>query len=547
MLSNVGRGRRCASVCSASSSSVGSMRLTLPRYAASDHARRSTMTDVVDAPAAVKPINHWISGSSYQGRSGRTGPVFNPATGAQAGDVDFASAEDVDAAVQAARQAFPAWRALSLAKRAELFFAIRELVHERREEIAKILTSEHGKVLSDAIGEVTRGLEVIEFCCGIPSLLKGGMTEQASTGIDVYSIRQPLGAVAGITPFNFPAMVPMWMWAPALACGNTFVLKPSEKDPSASVYTAELLKEAGVPDGVFNVVHGGKVAGDSVLGHPEIAAVSFVGSTPIARYVYETGTKTGKRVQALGGAKNHMIVLPDADIEMAADAAVSAAYGSAGERCMAISQVVAVGDAADRLVKAIEDRLPKIKVGNGLEADVEMGPLVTREHRDKVASYIEGAREQGAEVVADGRENTPEGDGFFLGVSLLDNVTPEMDAYKDEIFGPVLGVTRVGTYDEAVQLVNDNPYGNGTAIFTRDGGVSRQFQFDVQAGMVGINVPIPVPVAYYSFGGWKNSLFGDSHVYGPEGINFYTRGKVVTSRWPDPTTSKVDLGFPQTR
>jgi malonate-semialdehyde dehydrogenase (acetylating)/methylmalonate-semialdehyde dehydrogenase len=313
------------------------------------------------------------------------------------------------------------------------------------------------------------------------------------------------------------------------------------------VYTAELLKEAGVPDGVFNVVHGDKVAVDSVLEHPEIAAVSFVGSTPIARYVYETGTKTGKRVQALGGAKNHMIVLPDADIEMAADAAVSAAYGSAGERCMAISQVVAVGDAADRLVKAIEDRLPKIKVGNGLEADVEMGPLVTREHRDKVASYIEGAREQGAEVVADGRENTPEGDGFFLGVSLLDNVTPEMDAYKDEIFGPVLGVTRVGTYDEAVQLVNDNPYGNGTAIFTRDGGVARQFQFDVQAGMVGINVPIPVPVAYYSFGGWKNSLFGDSHVYGPEGINFYTRGKVVTSRWPDPATSKVDLGFPQTR
>ena len=504
-------------------------------------------TPPVERDQEVKRISHWIGGRVVEGQSGRSGPVYNPALGRQTGEVDFATREEIDLAVQTAREAFPAWRAMSLSRRTALFFTIRELFDHHREDIARLLTAEHGKVLSDALGEVARGLEVIEYCCGIPELLKGEFSEQASTGIDVYSIRQPLGVVAGITPFNFPAMVPMWMWAPALACGNTFVLKPSEKDPSASVYTAELLKEAGLPDGVFNVVHGDKVAVDSVLEHPEIAAVSFVGSTPIARYVYETGTKTGKRVQALGGAKNHMIVLPDADIEMAADAAVSAAYGSAGERCMAISQVVAVGDAADRLVKAIEDRLPKIKVGNGLEADVEMGPLVTREHRDKVASYIEGAREQGAEVVADGRENTPEGDGFFLGVSLLDNVTPEMDAYKDEIFGPVLGVTRVGTYDEAVQLVNDNPYGNGTAIFTRDGGVARQFQFDVQAGMVGINVPIPVPVAYYSFGGWKNSLFGDSHVYGPEGINFYTRGKVVTSRWPDPSTSKVDLGFPQTR
>ena len=504
-------------------------------------------TPPVERDQDVKRISHWIGGRVVEGQSGRSGPVYNPALGRQTGEVDFATREEIDLAVQTAREAFPAWRAMSLSRRTALFFTIRELFDHHREDIARLLTAEHGKVLSDALGEVARGLEVIEYCCGIPELLKGEFSEQASTGIDVYSIRQPLGVVAGITPFNFPAMVPMWMWAPALACGNTFVLKPSEKDPSASVYTAELLKEAGVPDGVFNVVHGDKVAVDSVLEHPDIAAVSFVGSTPIARYVYETGTKTGKRVQALGGAKNHMIVLPDADIEMAADAAVSAAYGSAGERCMAISQVVAVGDAADRLVKAIEDRLPKIKVGNGLEADVEMGPLVTREHRDKVASYIEGAREQGAEVVADGRENTPEGDGFFLGVSLLDNVTPEMDAYKDEIFGPVLGVTRVGTYDEAVQLVNDNPYGNGTAIFTRDGGVARQFQFDVQAGMVGINVPIPVPVAYYSFGGWKNSLFGDSHVYGPEGINFYTRGKVVTSRWPDPATSKVDLGFPQTR
>jgi len=509
------------------------------------------MTELATPPVQqeqeLKRISHWIGGHTVEGESGRSGPVYNPALGLQTAAVDFATPEEVDRAVQAAKDAFAAWRTVSLSKRTAIFFRIRDVLDEHREDIARFLTAEHGKVLSDALGEVARGLEVIEYCCGIPELLKGEFSEQASTGIDVYSIRQPLGVVAGITPFNFPAMVPMWMWAPALACGNTFVLKPSEKDPSASNYVAELLQEAGVPDGVFNVVHGDKVAVDSVLGHPDIAAVSFVGSTPIARYVYETGTKAGKRVQALGGAKNHMVVLPDADIEMAADAAVSAAYGSAGERCMAISQVVAVGDAADRLVQAVRERLPKIKVGNGLEPDVEMGPLVTREHRDKVAAYIEGAREQGADIVADGRETAPDGDGFFLGVSLLDRVTPEMDAYRDEIFGPVLGVTRVATYKDAVRLVNENPFGNGTAIFTRDGGVARQFQFEVQAGMVGINVPIPVPVAYYSFGGWKNSLFGDTHVYGPEGINFYTRGKVVTSRWPDPATSKVDLGFPQTR
>jgi len=504
-------------------------------------------TPPVEREQDVKRISHWIGGRVVAGQSGRSGPVYNPALGRQTGAVDFATPEEVDAAVKAARDAFTSWRAVSLSKRTQIFFRIHDLVDHHREDIARFLTLEHGKVLSDALGEVARGLEVIEYCCGIPELLKGEFSEQASTGIDVYSIRQPLGVVAGITPFNFPAMVPMWMWAPALACGNTFVLKPSEKDPSAPMYVAELLQEAGVPDGVFNVVHGDKVAVDAVLEHPGISAVSFVGSTPIAKYVYETGTKQGKRVQALGGAKNHMIVLPDADIEMAADAAVSAAYGSAGERCMAISQVVAVGDAGDRLVAAIQQRLPKIKVGDGLEPDVEMGPLVTREHRDKVASYIGGARDQGADVVADGRETAPESDGFFLGVSLLDNVTTDMDAYKDEIFGPVLGVTRVGTYKEALQLVNDNPFGNGTAIFTRDGGVARQFQFDVQAGMVGINVPIPVPVAYYSFGGWKSSLFGDTHIYGPEGINFYTRGKVVTSRWPDPATSKVDLGFPQTR
>jgi malonate-semialdehyde dehydrogenase (acetylating) / methylmalonate-semialdehyde dehydrogenase len=508
------------------------------------------MTELASPPVErasdVTRISHWIGGRSVAGESGRSGPVYNPATGVQSGEVDFATVEEVDAAVKAAKEAFQTWRKISLAKRAELFFNIRELVHERREEVAKILTREHGKVLSDALGEVTRGLEVIEFCCGIPTLLKSEYSEQASTGIDVYSIRQPLGVVAGITPFNFPAMVPMWMWAPALASGNTFVLKPSEKDPSASLWTAELLKEAGVPDGVFNVVMGDKVAVDAVLNHPDIAAISFVGSTPIAKYVYETATANGKRCQALGGAKNHMIVLPDADIDMAADAAVSAAYGSAGERCMAISQVVAVGGAAEPLIDAIKERIPKVKVGDGMDPSSEMGPLVTREHRDKVASYVENATGEGAKVLVDGREGAPEA-GFFLKPSLLDDVKPGMKAYEDEIFGPVLGVTRVDTYDEAVRLVNENPYGNGTAIFTRDGGVAREFQFGVQAGMVGINVPIPVPVAYYSFGGWKASLFGDRHIYGPEGIDFYTRGKVVTSRWPDPATSKVDLGFPQTR
>jgi len=510
------------------------------------------MTELAEAPGvgreeSITRIPHWIGGERVEGASGRTGPVYNPATGVQSGAVALASVEEVDKAVRRAKEAFPAWRATSLAKRAELFFSIRELFHANRTELAKLLTAEHGKVLSDALGEVARGLEVIEFACGIPTLVKGDFSEQASTGVDVYSIRQPLGVVAGITPFNFPAMVPMWMWAPAVACGNCFVLKPSEKDPSASLLTAELLKEAGLPDGVFNVVHGDKVAVDALLEHPDVAAVSFVGSTPIARYIYETGTKGGKRVQALGGAKNHMIVLPDADVEMAADAAVSAGYGSAGERCMAVSVVVAVGDVADPLVGAIKARLPKVKVGDGMSPENEMGPLITREHRDKVASYLESGSAQGATLVTDGRETAPEGDGFFLGVSLLDNVSTEMDAYRDEIFGPVLSVVRAESYDEALALVNDNPYGNGVALFTRDGGAARQFQFDVQAGMVGINVPIPVPVAYYSFGGWKASLFGDSHAYGPESIHFYTRGKVVTSRWPDPATSSVDLGFPQTR
>jgi len=498
------------------------------------------MAETMQAPAVTR-ISHWIGGRRVEGASGRSGAVFNPATGRQTGAVDFASVEEVDAAVQTAKAAYAEWRQVSLARRAELFFRIRELIHERRDALAEILVREHGKVFSDALGEVTRGLEVVEFCCGLPSLLKSEYSEQASTGIDVYSIRQPLGVVAGITPFNFPAMVPMWMWAPALACGNTFVLKPSEKDPTASLWTAELLQEAGVPDGVFNVVMGDKVAVDAVLEHPDIAAVSFVGSTPIARYVYETATARGKRCQALGGAKNHMIVLPDADIDMAADAAVSAAYGSAGERCMAVSMVVAVGDAAEPLLAAVKERIPKVKVGDGMDPSSEMGPLVTAEHRDKVASYLDEG-----DVLVDGREGAPD-EGFFLLPSLVDNLKPGMRAYDDEIFGPVLGITRVATYEEAVRLVNESPYGNGTAIFTRDGGVARQFQFDVTAGMVGINVPIPVPVAYYSFGGWKASLFGDRHIYGPEGIDFYTRGKVVTSRWPDPATSRVDLGFPQTR
>jgi len=510
------------------------------------------MTELAPAPERVedrpvKRITHWIGGAAVAGESGRSGRVFNPATGVQTGEVDFASVEEVDRAVATAKAAFETWRTVSLSKRAELMFRIRELFHGHREEMAKLLTAEHGKVLSDALGEVSRGLEVIEYACGIPTLLKGDFSEQASTGIDVYSIRQPLGVVAGITPFNFPAMVPMWMWAPALACGNCFLLKPSEKDPSASILTAELLEEAGLPDGVFNVIQGDRVAVERLLEHPDVQAVSFVGSTPIARFIYDTGTKHGKRVQALGGAKNHMVVLPDADIDMAADAAVSAGYGSAGERCMAVSVVVAVGEVAEPLVAAIQERLPKIVVGDGMHPDSEMGPLVTREHRDKVASYLESGPAQGAKLLADGRETAPEGEGFFLGVSLLDHVTPEMDAYRHEIFGPVLSIVRVDTYDEALRLVNENPYGNGTAIFTRDGGVARQFQFDVHVGMVGINVPIPVPVAFYSFGGWKDSLFGDRHIYGPEGIEFYTRGKVVTTRWPDPATSRVNLGFPQTR
>ncbi|MGA1052572.1 MAG: CoA-acylating methylmalonate-semialdehyde dehydrogenase [Ilumatobacteraceae bacterium] len=491
-------------------------------------------------------IEHWIDGRVVPSTSGRSGPVHDPATGTQTGEVALASVAEVDAAVAAARGAAPGWRATSLSKRAEVMFRLRELVDANRKEIASMLTAEHGKVLSDAMGEVARGLENIEFACGVPHLLKGGFSEQASAGVDVYSIRQPLGVVAGITPFNFPAMVPMWMFANALACGNTFVLKPSEKDPSVSLFLAELLATAGLPAGCFNVVQGDKVAVDRLLDHPDVAAISFVGSTPIDKYIYETGTSKGKRVQALGGAKNHMLVLADADLDMAADAAIGAAYGSAGERCMAISVVLAAEAIADDLVAKIADRIPQVKVGPGNEAGNEMGPLITAEHRDKVVRYVESAAGEGATVVVDGRR--PQGDpGYFVDPTLIDNVSPGMACYDHEIFGPVLSVVRVHGYEDGVATINANPFANGTAIFTRDGGAARQFQFDIEVGMVGINVPIPVPVSYYSFGGWKASLFGDTHMYGPEGINFYTRGKVVTSRWPDPATSTVDLGFPETR
>ncbi len=492
-------------------------------------------------------IDHWINGQRVAGASGNTGPVFNPATGKQQGEVALASVAEVDKAVAVAKETFATWRSSSLSKRADILFAFRQIVHSRRDEIANLVSQEHGKVPSDAAGELARGLENIEFACGIPQGLKGSYSEQVSSGVDVYSLRQPLGVVAGITPFNFPAMVPMWMFANAIATGNTFILKPSEKDPSVSLLIAEMLADAGLPPGVFNVVHGDKVAVDRILEHPDIQAVSFVGSTPIAKYIYSTGTANGKRVQALGGAKNHMVVLPDADIDMAADAAVSAGFGSAGERCMAISVVVAVGGVGDKLVDAIAARMPKVKVGPGTDPDAEMGPLITGDHRDKVASYLAGAPAEGATIVVDGREADLPTDGYFLGVSLIDQVKPGMKVYDEEIFGPVLSVMRVDTYEEAVDLINRHQYGNGTAIFTRDGGAARQFQFDIQVGMVGINVPIPVPVAYYSFGGWKASLFGDANMYGPAGVDFYTRTKTVTSRWPDPATSSVDLGFPRTR
>ena len=501
------------------------------------------------AQGAGKHCSHWIGGKPWTGEADRAGDIYNPATGRVSGRVDFAGAAEVDAAVAAAAQALPGWRATSLTKRTTVLFAFRELVKSHTREIAELIAAEHGKVAADAAGEVARGLEVVEFACGIPHLLKGGFSENVSTGVDSYSIRQPVGVVAGITPFNFPAMVPMWMFPIAIACGNTFVLKPSEKDPSASLLLAQLWAEAGLPDGVFNVVHGDKVAVDALLTHPGVGAVSFVGSTPIARYVYETGTRAGKRVQALGGAKNHMVVLPDADLDLAADAAVSAGFGSAGERCMAISAVVAVEPAADELVAKIAERTRPLQVGPGKDAASEMGPLVTKPHRDKVASYLDAGVAQGATLVVDGREHPIGGgdeasEGFWLGPSVIDNVTPEMSCYTDEIFGPVLSVLRAPTYEAAARLVNESPYGNGVAIFTNDGGAARRFVNEVSVGMVGVNVPIPVPMAFYSFGGWKASLFGDTHVHGAEGVHFYTRGKVVTSRWLDPSHGGVNLGFP---
>jgi malonate-semialdehyde dehydrogenase (acetylating)/methylmalonate-semialdehyde dehydrogenase len=495
----------------------------------------------------MKHVSHWIGGKSWPGTSGATGDIYDPATGQVTGTVDFASATEVDAAVSAATEAAAGWRNASLARRAGVMFAFRELVRTHAGELAALISSEHGKVTSDAAGEVARGLEVAEFACGIPHLLKGSYSENVSTQVDAYSIRQPLGVVAGITPFNFPAMVPMWMFPIAIACGNAFVLKPSEKDPSASVLLAELLAEAGLPDGVFSVLHGDAVAVNALLGHPGVAAVSFVGSTPIAKHVYETATATGKRVQALGGAKNHMVVLADADLDNAADAAVSAGFGSAGERCMAISVVVAVDPVADELVGKIAERVARLRVGPGTDERAEMGPLVTGPHRDRVAGYLDSGVREGAVLAVDGRTHPVSGGepgGFWLGPSILDHVTPDMACYTDEIFGPVLSVVRVPSHDAALDLVNANPYGNGVAIFTAGGGAARRFVSEVTVGMVGVNVPIPVPMAYYSFGGWKSSLFGDTHMHGTEGVHFYTRGKAVTSRWPEPGPGSVSLKFP---
>jgi malonate-semialdehyde dehydrogenase (acetylating)/methylmalonate-semialdehyde dehydrogenase len=490
-------------------------------------------------------ISHWIDGKPYGSVAERTGEVHDPATGALTGRVDFATPEVMDEAVAAAKAAFAEWGRTSLTKRTQVLFAFRELLNERKEELAAIITAEHGKVLSDAVGEITRGLEVVEFACGIPHLLKGGFSEGVSTGVDVYSIRQPLGVVGIISPFNFPAMVPMWFFPVAIAAGNTVVLKPSEKDPSAANWIAALWAEAGLPAGVFNVVHGDKVAVDSLLTHKDVKSISFVGSTAIAKYVYETGTANGKRVQALGGAKNHMVVLPDADLDLAADAAVNAGFGSAGERCMAISALVAVGDVADPLVAKIQERMSGLRTGDGRRG-CDMGPLVTEVHRDKVKSYVDAGEAAGATIVVDGRDPEVDGEpgGYWLGPTLIDNVTTDMSVYTDEIFGPVLSVVRVDSYDEALRLVNDHPYGNGTAIFTNDGGAARRYQNEVEVGMVGINVPIPVPMAYYSFGGWKSSLFGDTHAHGTEGVHFFTRGKVVTSRWLDPSHGGINLGFP---
>ncbi|MCF8549666.1 MAG: CoA-acylating methylmalonate-semialdehyde dehydrogenase [Pontimonas sp.] len=491
-------------------------------------------------------VSHYVGGKSFAGSSKRTAPVYDPALGTVSKEVALASAADLDQAVAVANAAFPAWRDLSVAKRQSVMFRFRELLEAKKSELAAIITEEHGKVLSDAMGEIQRGQEVVEFACGLGHLMKGEYSENASTDVDVYSLKQPLGVVGIISPFNFPAMVPMWFFPVALAAGNCVILKPSEKDPSAANWVAELLTEAGLPDGVFNVVHGDKEAVDALLVHPDVQSISFVGSTPIARYVYETGAKAGKRVQALGGAKNHMLVLPDADLDLVADSAVNAGFGSAGERCMAISVVVAVEPIADPLIDAIASKMAGIKVGDGRRA-CDMGPLVTEVHRDKVASYIEIAEKDGATVVVDGRDVKPDGEpgGFWLGPTLIDRVPTSSKVYQDEIFGPVLSVVRVQSYEEGLELINSGAFGNGTAIFTNDGGAARRFQNEVQVGMIGINVPIPVPVAYFSFGGWKHSLFGDSRAHGEEGFRFFTRTKVVTSRWLDPSHGGLNLGFPQ--
>ncbi|MBF6226717.1 CoA-acylating methylmalonate-semialdehyde dehydrogenase [Nocardia abscessus] len=496
----------------------------------------------------MQTIAHWLDGKTFTGNSEKSAPVTDPATGAVTGRVALANVADTRAAIDSAAAAFPAWRDTSLARRTQILFRFRELLNERKDELARLITAEHGKVVADATGEVSRGLEVVEFACGIPHLLQGGYTENASTKVDVFAVRQPLGPVAVISPFNFPAMVPMWFFPLAIAAGNTVVLKPSEKDPSPSLWLARLWAEAELPAGVFTVVQGDKVAVDELLDNPAVKAVSFVGSTPVARYVYQRGTAAGKRVQALGGAKNHMVVLPDADLDLAADAAVNAGFGSAGERCMAISVVVAVGATADDLVGKIAERAGTIRIGDGARG-ADMGPLVTRAHRDRVADYIAAGESAGATVVLDGRGVRADGpaDGFWLGPTILDQVGTDMSVYTDEIFGPVLSVVRVDSYDDALALINANPYGNGTAIFTNDGGAARRFHNEVEVGMVGINVPIPVPMSYYSFGGWKNSLFGDAHAHGADGVRFFTRTKAVTTRWLDPSHGGLNLGFPQNK
>jgi malonate-semialdehyde dehydrogenase (acetylating)/methylmalonate-semialdehyde dehydrogenase len=491
-------------------------------------------------------VSHWIDGAERPSTSGRTAPVYDPALGTVTKHVGLANAAEINAAIASAKAAFPAWRDMSLAKRQSIIFSFRELLNARKGELAEIITSEHGKVLSDALGEITRGQEVVEFACGMNQMLKGEYSENVSTGVDVYSTRQPLGVVGIISPFNFPAMVPMWFFPVAIAAGNTVILKPSEKDPTAAIWMARLFKEAGLPDGVFTVLNGDKESVDGLLEHPDVKAISFVGSTPIAKYVYETGAKNGKRVQALGGAKNHMLVLPDADLDLVADSAINAGFGSAGERCMAISVIVAVEPVADVLIEKIVSRMNTLTIGDG-RRNCDMGPLVTEVHRDKVSGYIDIAAADGATVVVDGRGIEVDGDanGFWLGPTLLDNVPTTSKAYTEEIFGPVLSVVRVTSYEEGVELINNGAFGNGTAIFTNDGGAARRFQNEIEVGMIGINVPIPVPVAFFSFGGWKNSLFGDTKAHGAEGVHFYTRGKAITSRWLDPSHGGINLGFPQ--